>query len=85
MLVNRELPNLQRLLDVAPQCLKPGGRIAVISFHSGEDRIVKKSFRELHREGVYERITDDPIMATEAEIKSNPRSRSAKLRWAVRS
>ena len=46
MLVNRELPNLQRLLAVAPDCLKPGGRIAIISFHSGEDRIVKKSFRD---------------------------------------
>jgi 16S rRNA (cytosine1402-N4)-methyltransferase len=85
MLVNRELPNLQRLLDVAPQCLKPGGRIAIISFHSGEDRLVKRSFRELHREGVYGRITVEPIIANEAEIRANPRSRSAKLRWAQRS
>jgi 16S rRNA (cytosine1402-N4)-methyltransferase len=83
MLVNRELPNLQRLLDVAPQCLNPGGRIAIISFHSGEDRVVKKSFRDGHRAGIYSAISDDPIIATEEEIRANPRSRSAKLRWAV--
>ena len=85
MLVNRELPNLQRLLDVAPQLLKPGGRIAIISFHSGEDRLVKKSFRDGLREGIYSQATADPITATEAEQHANPRSRSAKLRWAARS
>jgi 16S rRNA (cytosine1402-N4)-methyltransferase len=84
MLVNRELANLGRLLAVAPQCLKPGGRVAIISFHSGEDRIVKKSFREEKREGVYSEISDEPVMASEAELRTNARSRSAKLRWAIR-
>ncbi len=84
MLVNRELPNLERLLKVAPDCLKPGGRIAIISFHSGEDRNVKKSFRDGLREGIYCDVSNDPVMASEAEIRKNPRSRSAKLRWAIR-
>lgn len=84
MLVNRELANLQRLLDVAPQCLEPGGRIAIISFHSGEDRLVKKNFRENVRAGVYSDAANDPVIASEAEQRANPRSRSAKLRWAVR-
>jgi 16S rRNA (cytosine1402-N4)-methyltransferase len=82
MMVNRETQNLQRLLAIAPSLLKPGGYIAVISFHSGEDRLVKQSFRDRHRAGEYSRTSDDPITATEAEQKGNPRSRSAKLRWA---
>jgi 16S rRNA (cytosine1402-N4)-methyltransferase len=84
MLVNRELANLQRLLDVAPTLLQPRGVIAVVSFHSGEDRLVKQSFREGRRAGVYSDIADDPIIATPEEAAKNPRSRSAKLRWAKR-
>jgi 16S rRNA (cytosine1402-N4)-methyltransferase len=84
ILVNRELANLEHLLRVLPSCLKPGGRAAIISFHSGEDRRVKAAFRDgLHR-GVYERISPDPVRAGEEEKLANPRSRSAKLRWAVR-
>ena len=82
ILVNRELANLDRLLTVLPTCLKSGGTAAIISFHSGEDRRVKHSFRENHRAGIYREISDEPIVATEAEQKSNPRSRSGKLRWA---
>ena len=85
MLVNREVPNLDRLLTVLPAVLKPGtGRAAIISFHSGEDRRVKHAFRDLLREGIFSEAPSDPIVATEAEIKENGRSRSAKLRWAVR-
>jgi 16S rRNA (cytosine1402-N4)-methyltransferase len=84
MLVNRELPNLGRLLDVAPALLKPGGRIAIISFHSGEDRIVKQAFREGVRNRAYSDATPEPITATADEVATNPRSRSAKLRWAER-
>ncbi|MEA2733949.1 MAG: rRNA (cytosine1402-N4)-methyltransferase [Humisphaera sp.] len=84
MLVNRELANLQRLLDIAPTLLKPSGVIAVISFHSGEDRLVKQSFRDHARAGIYREIADDPIIATPDEAAKNPRSRSAKLRWARR-
>jgi len=82
MLVNRELPNLERLLAVIPQSLKPGGAAAIISFHSGEDRRVKQAFRDGLRAGVYAKISEEAITATEEEKVSNPRSRSAKLRWA---
>jgi 16S rRNA (cytosine1402-N4)-methyltransferase len=82
MLVNRELPNLDRLLAVIPQCLNPGGSAAIISFHSGEDRRVKQAFRDGLRGGVYAKISEDAITATEEEKLANPRSRSAKLRWA---
>jgi len=84
LLVNRELPNLERLLGVAPDVLKPGGRIAIISFHSGEDRRVKQSFRDGLRGGIYSQAPSDPIIATETEQADNKRSRSAKLRWAQR-
>jgi 16S rRNA (cytosine1402-N4)-methyltransferase len=82
ILVNRELANLQHLLRVLPDLLKPGGTAAIISFHSGEDRIVKAAFRDGVRAGIYEAISDDPIRPTFEERKANPRSRSAKLRWA---
>jgi 16S rRNA (cytosine1402-N4)-methyltransferase len=82
ILVNRELANLQQLLRVLPALLKPGGRAAVISFHSGEDRLVKAAFREGLRAGVYEAVSDDPIRPAFEERRANPRSRSAKLRWA---
>jgi 16S rRNA (cytosine1402-N4)-methyltransferase len=82
--VNRERSNLQELLRVLPWCLKAGGRAAIISFHSGEDRLVKAAFKEGLRSGFYQSISDDPIRATYEERGSNPRSRSAKLRWAVR-
>jgi 16S rRNA (cytosine1402-N4)-methyltransferase len=67
---------------VAPTILRPGGRVAVVSFHSGEDRLVKAAFRDGLRAGVYSRITDDPVRAGVEERFRNPRSRSAKLRWA---
>ena len=84
ILVNRELANLDRLLAVLPAVLKPGGVAAIISFHSGEDRRVKNAFRDGFRAGIYAEETRDPIVADEAERESNPRSRSAKLRWARR-
>jgi 16S rRNA (cytosine1402-N4)-methyltransferase len=82
LLVNRELANLERLLAVLPQTLKPGGIAAIISFHSGEDRLVKQAFRNGRNVGLYSAISQDPLVADEAEIKFNPRARSAKLRWA---
>lgn len=82
ILVNRELANLDRLLQVIPDCLKPGATAAIISFHSGEDRRVKDAFRSGFRDGIYSAISPDPIMADEDEQRANPRSRSAKLRWA---
>ncbi len=82
--VNQELESLERLLDVAPQCLKPNGQIAVITFHSLEDRLVKFNFRDNHKAGLYEVQTKKPLVADEQERMSNPRSRSAKLRVARR-
>lgn len=81
ILVNRELANLTQLLRVLPQVLQPGGIAAIISFHSGEDRLVKSTFRDGIRSGVYDTGSDEPIRPTEAEKLANPRSRSAKLRW----
>lgn len=83
LLVNRELGNLQQLLRVLPQCLRPGGRAAIISFHSGEDRLVKAAFRAGLQAGVYDRIAPEPLRATLEEKLANPRARSAKLRWVV--
>lgn len=84
MLVNRELGNLEQLLRVGPALLKSGGRMAIISFHSGEDRMVKQAFRDGFRGGVYSAISEEPIVASAEELARNARSRSAKLRWAQR-
>lgn len=77
--VNDELGALRRLIDVLPHCLNKGGRAAIISFHSLEDRIVKWAFRE---SSTWEIVTKKPVEADEEEVASNPRSRSAKLRVA---
>jgi len=82
--VNRELDDLRKLMDAAPQLLKPGGRLVVISFHSLEDRIVKDALREGMKQGHYRLLTKKPVIATDEEIDRNPRSRSAKLRAAER-
>ncbi|MGD0182607.1 MAG: 16S rRNA (cytosine(1402)-N(4))-methyltransferase RsmH [Terriglobales bacterium] len=82
--VNDELRDLQALLDAAPQLLKPGGRVVIISFHSLEDRIVKDALREGVKQGYYKLLTKKPVIAGEEEIDRNPRSRSAKLRAAER-
>jgi 16S rRNA (cytosine1402-N4)-methyltransferase len=82
--VNRELDEIQALLEAAPRLLKPSARLAVISFHSLEDRIVKDSLREGARLGIWEILTRKPVTAGEEELERNPRSRSAKLRAAER-
>jgi len=82
--VNRELDEIKALLEAAPKLLKPSGRLAVISFHSLEDRIVKDSLREGAHQGIWEILTRKPVTAGEEEIDRNPRSRSAKLRAAER-
>jgi 16S rRNA (cytosine1402-N4)-methyltransferase len=84
ILVNRELANLEQLLRVLPACLRPGGKAAIISFHSGEDRRVKTTFREGFRWGQYSAIAPEPLRPTWQERTANPRARSAKLRWAQR-
>jgi 16S rRNA (cytosine1402-N4)-methyltransferase len=85
ILVNRELANLTALLRVLPEVLATGGRAAVISFHSGEDRLVKQAFRDGLRNGIYAAVSEDAARATWQERQTNPRSRSAKLRWARKS
>jgi 16S rRNA (cytosine1402-N4)-methyltransferase len=79
--VNRELEQIEKAMQTLPQCLAPRGRLAVISFHSLEDRIVKHAFRENE---LFEIFTKKPIIASPEELESNPRSRSAKLRVAER-
>ncbi len=83
ILVNDELGCLRELLRAAPYCLRPGGRIGIISFHSGEDRLVKHSFRDGVRNGIYHLAAENPIVPQIKEIHSNPRSASAKFRWAA--
>jgi 16S rRNA (cytosine1402-N4)-methyltransferase len=78
--VNEELESLKKALQDGFEILKPGGRMSVISFHSLEDRIVKKKFRQLEDEGFAKRITKKPIVSGEEELEDNPRARSAKLR-----
>jgi 16S rRNA (cytosine1402-N4)-methyltransferase len=80
--VNDELGEIQSLLKSAGSLLKPGGRVALISFHSLEDRLVKDAFREAARTGELEVLTKKPVIAGEEEERMNPRSRSAKLRAA---
>ena len=84
ILVNDELAALRQLLRVAPACLKAGGRIGIVSFHSGEDRLVKHAFREGLDVGAYSAIAEDVIRPGPEERCANPRSSSAKFRWAVR-
>jgi 16S rRNA (cytosine1402-N4)-methyltransferase len=84
ILVNRELANLEQLLRVIPTCLVPGGNTAIISFHSGEDRLVKTALRAGLRNGHFSNISQDPLLASWRERTDNPRARSAKLRWAQR-
>ena len=83
--VNDEFGALDALLRNVPFCLKAGGRVAILTFHSGEDRRVKKSFQAGERRGVYSEVAHEVLRATSEEVRANPRSRSAKLRWARRS
>jgi len=80
MVVNRELEEIGALLEAAPRMVGPGGRIVIISFHSGEDRLVKESFRELARTGRASLLTKKPVVPGDRETAENPPSRSAKLR-----
>ena len=82
--VNDELGALRALLAALPSCLAPGGRVAILTFHSGEDRLVKKSFQAGARDGVWAEWSREPIRPGAEELRANPRSRAAKLRWAVR-
>lgn len=82
--VNSEFEVLYRFLDKLPDVLAPGGRVAVLTFHSGEDRLVKKAFKQGKKNGMFCEISEDVIRPTAEECNRNPRARSTKLRWAVR-
>ena len=82
--VNNEFEVLDELLEKLPGILVANGRVAILSFHSGEDRRVKKSFQSFFRMGIYSEVAADPIRPTAQESNDNPRARSAKLRWAIK-
>ena len=82
--VNSEFEVLYEFLDKLPGVLKPGGRAAILTFHSGEDRIVKKSFKEMYRAGLYSQVATDVIRPTAEERRMNSRAHSTKMRWAVK-
>lgn len=82
--VNEEFEVLYEFLEKLPTVLAPGGRVAILSFHSGEDRLVKKSFQRFFREGIYREVSPGPMRPSAEECNTNGRARSAKLRWAVK-
>ncbi|WP_022753364.1 16S rRNA (cytosine(1402)-N(4))-methyltransferase RsmH [Butyrivibrio fibrisolvens] len=83
--VNSEFEVLYAFLEKLPGILKTGGRVAILTFHSGEDRLVKKSFKALKKEGIYSEVSDEVIRPSAEECRVNPRSKSTKMRWAIRS
>ena len=82
--VNSEFEVLYDFLDKLPTVLKPGGRVAVLTFHSGEDRLVKKAFKQGLKEGIYSEVADEVIRPSAEECFRNPRAKSTKMRWAIR-
>ena len=82
--VNQEYEVLYEFLEKLPGVLAPGGRVAILTFHSGEDRLVKKSFKRFLKEGEYAEIVKDVIRPSQEECVKNPRARSTKLRWAIK-
>lgn len=82
--VNSEFEVLYSFLEKLDGILKPGGRVAILTFHSGEDRLVKKAFKQLKRAGVYAEIEEDVTRPSAEECRMNPRAKSTKLRWAVK-
>ena len=82
--VNSEFEVLEAFLDKLPDALAPSGRVAVLTFHSGEDRMVKKAFKQWKKQGVFCEISDEVIRPSAKECRQNPRARSTKLRWAVK-
>lgn len=81
--VNSEFEVLYEFLEKLPKVMKSGGRIAILTFHSGEDRLVKKAFKQYYNEGVFSEIARDVIRPSAEECFQNPRARSTKLRWAI--
>jgi 16S rRNA (cytosine1402-N4)-methyltransferase len=82
--INREYEVLYEFMEKLPYALAPGGRAAILTFHSGEDRIVKKAFKAFRQQGIYSEVADEVIRPGREECRANPRAHSTKLRWAVR-
>ncbi len=82
--VNSEFEVLYEFMDKLPGVLKPNGRVAILTFHSGEDRLVKKAFKQYYKEGIYKEIANDVIRPSAEECAKNGRARSTKMRWAIR-
>ena len=82
--VNSEFEVLYSFLEKLPDVLAPNGRVAILTFHSGEDRLVKRSFKELERAGIYKEASKDVIRPSAEECVRNPRAKSTKMRWAIR-
>ena len=82
--VNHEYEVLYAFMEKLPEALAPGGRAAILTFHSGEDRIVKKAFQAFHRSGIYSDVAKDVIRPSKEECYRNPRAHSTKLRWAIK-
>ncbi len=82
--VNSEFEVLEAFLEALPDVMAPGGRVAILTFHSGEDRLVKKAFKRYYKAGVFSDISQDVIRPTPEECRANGRARSTKLRWAVK-
>lgn len=82
--VNREFEVLYEFMEKLPDALKPGGRVAILTFHSGEDKLVKRALKEGFREGIYSDYSKDVIRPSAQECVQNGRARSTKMRWAVR-
>ena len=83
--VNQEFEVLYDFVEKLPYVLKPGGKVAILTFHSGEDRIVKKSFKEMKRLGIYEDVSRNVIRPSMEECRNNSRAKSTKMRWAIKS
>ena len=81
--VNSEFEVLEAFLTKLPSCMAPGGRIAILTFHSGEDRLVKRAFKEGKKAGIYSEVAEDVIRPSSEECAKNPRAKSTKMRWAV--
>lgn len=82
--VNQELEVLYEFVEKLPQILKPGGKVVILTFHSGEDRIVKKSFKEMKRLGIYKEVARTVIRPSKEECYYNSRAKSTKMRWAIK-
>lgn len=83
--VNSEFEVLIEFMDKLPTILRPGGRVAILTFHSGEDRIVKKAFKEMRNLGIYSEVARNVVRPTKEECHINSRARSTKMRWAIKS